>query len=1456
MKKSILLLLVLAMVGSLFAGCEWFTPTTTTTTTPPPPPTTYTLELSDTELELDVFDKAELTVTVKDNNGEVVNDQEIAWTSDHPEIVTVEGGKLDAIAQGTAVITASVGEFSASCEVTVDALVRPQLMVAEAEVHLPKRQERTIMPSVKFKSEILDNAAYDITYSFSSADEGVATVGEDGKIVAVGVGETDITVTASLPRATAAGIDGSLTLTVKVKVLANFSMNIGIADGESSVIYLQGATDGETIYKDSSKVTVLEAIYEGNDISSSLVFKSSDEEILLVDANGVVTLAPTAKAGDKATIYCQYQSAEEGIILSNSIEFTVDKANVTKVVENEIIIDLSNAESKLNVSELFGADFNILSVYDLEDQTKVNIWNAETGAFDASMVALQGKRTLVIEGEKISYKLDVLLVSKVITNMDEFLAIFQPSSKIPDIKADGYYILGNNIDASGAAFMGRGWYSGDGVGLIGTFDGRGYTIDGFNISSGGGIFGVVSSTATIKNVAFTNITVNAPTSHAPVVAYAMLGTMENCYFGINEFSTGYVTGTAGLFAQANAKNVIKNVVVVANCAISVPEGFPQDKYGILEAATNKGAFENVFVVSPDKLFGGSGAIDEATQYSKSVQRYTSMGELLASDYYSEKKVAYPDDIWDRETMTFKSSADIFKAELEALPTEKELSLGEATALLDAYNACVITSNTDKVTVLGGMVTANQLLSSADGAKVTITWGDVSKEIAITTKNETTLGERIYLNDTNQATITIPGVPTNLSSVKAYAMGVSGSEVELTLACENGVISITKEALAAVSAPIATGANELRLVLENDANYYVKDVTFVWVLNNATEILKMREHLVANGNIYNGMLALGADIDLAGVTIKNHGLTNSHTFAGEFDGRNYTLSNMSLPANSGNIGLFTNVSGTIKNVKIVNGTLSTYAGLLVGGGLTGTVENVYVSGTIAADGMGAASNLSNFGAGLLAGRINAGAKINNVIVEIISITDGLRLGTAFGKLHGGSASEKTFTNCYAVNAADCTFMPYNQGWVKKSFTTGGTNVNFGSMYELWTTNETAKALAVSLGIAEPQKPHECATPCEICGLCASDCAESTCAKKCEGHHECATPCEICGLCASDCAEKQCAEKCQGHSKTEVTLTVTDVLYYANNPEGTNFVISHADLLGTPSSVTVAGIEVGGSIADGALTIPAAAMKADTMPSGAVTIVVTTGTHIYTIEGANVVWTLNTASDILKMRNHLTLSADGKIYDGMLALGADIDLAGVTIKNHGLTNNHTFAGTFDGRNHTLSNISLPANSGNIGLFTNVSGTIKNVKVVNGTVSTYAGLLVGGGLSGTVENVYVSGTIAADGMSASSNLANFGCGLLAGRIQGTAKINNVIVEVKSIADGLRLGTAFGKLHGTNNTSIFSNCYAVNAADATYMPYNQGWTKANFPAGTTNVNFADMNALWENEAAAALATSLGLTK
>ena len=60
-------------------------------------------------------------------------------------------------------------------------------------------------------------------------------------------------------------------------------------------------------------------------------------------------------------------------------------------------------------------------------------------------------------------------------------------------------------------------------------------------------------------------------------------------------------------------------------------------------------------------------------------------------------------------------------------------------------------------------------------------------------------------------------------------------------------------------------------------------------------------------------------------------------------------------------------------------------------------------------------------------------------------------------------------------------------------------------------------------------HDCAYPCESCGLCLnSDCQESACVKKCQGHHACTNACPDCGLCANEnCKEPVCQEKCQGH-----------------------------------------------------------------------------------------------------------------------------------------------------------------------------------------------------------------------------------------------------------------------------------------------------------------------------------------
>ena len=74
------------------------------------------VELNQTTLELKAGNTATLTATV---SPESATDKTVTWTSDKPEIATVEGGTVTAKAEGTAIITAKAGEQTATCTVTV-----------------------------------------------------------------------------------------------------------------------------------------------------------------------------------------------------------------------------------------------------------------------------------------------------------------------------------------------------------------------------------------------------------------------------------------------------------------------------------------------------------------------------------------------------------------------------------------------------------------------------------------------------------------------------------------------------------------------------------------------------------------------------------------------------------------------------------------------------------------------------------------------------------------------------------------------------------------------------------------------------------------------------------------------------------------------------------------------------------------------------------------------------------------------------------------------------------------------------------------------------------------------------------------------------------------------------------------------------------------------------------------
>ena len=104
-------------------------------------------------------------------------------------------------------------------------------------------------------------------------------------------------------------------------------------------------------------------------------------------------------------------------------------------------------------------------------------------------------------------------------------------------------------------------------------------------------------------------------------------------------------------------------------------------------------------------------------------------------------------------------------------------------------------------------------------------------------------------------------------------------------------------------------------------------------------------------------------------------------------------------------------------------------------------------------------------------------------------------------------------------------------------------------------------------------------------------------------------------------------------------------------------------------------------------------------------------------------------------------DGKT-DAVVTLDADLDLAGIAWIPMGDTS-HDFAGTFDGRGHTISNLTIgtadaPITGELAGLFGVVEGTVKNLFLDEVSVNANVGYYVGGLAAyavGPIENCHIT-------------------------------------------------------------------------------------------------------------------------
>lgn len=248
--------------------------------------------------------------TVEYTPADTTDDKTVAWSSSDSTVASVDNnGIVTAVKPGSAVITAKVGNYQATCAVTVDAPLK-EIVPEKSAINMVKKQTANIAYSL-VPADTTDSK--DVT--FTSSDETVATVNSDGKVTAKKAGQATVTIT---------GANG-----IKATVTVNVS--------EIPVNEVVLSAQDEIIEAGAKKVITATLKPENNtDDNQDVTWTTSDEKIakVVVDkddshkatiegiAAGSAVITATAANGTKAECTVKVPKHITSITLPGAVELT------------------------------------------------------------------------------------------------------------------------------------------------------------------------------------------------------------------------------------------------------------------------------------------------------------------------------------------------------------------------------------------------------------------------------------------------------------------------------------------------------------------------------------------------------------------------------------------------------------------------------------------------------------------------------------------------------------------------------------------------------------------------------------------------------------------------------------------------------------------------------------------------------------------------------------------------------------------------------------------------------------------------------------------------------------------------------------------------------------------------------------------------------------------------------
>lgn len=1300
-----------------------------------------TVTLSEETLTLDLYEPATLEATVTGT------DEDPVWSSSNEAVATVsDTGEVVGLSNGQATITATVGDVSDSCAVTVQSTgATPMITGLPTQVTMAVDDTRTLTPAAEYKGNALS-----LTYAYESSDAAVASVTSAGVITAEGRGTATVSVTASY-----------YTFNLEQDITVTVTDNVSIAlDADSLSLNVNDTRQLE------ATITVNGEAYTS---AEGIAWSSSDSDAVEVSTAGLVTAKAETQMpvtvtltftyeGQTFTADCTVSVARETVDLTEEavteIEIYAD-AEADTVTLPLSMIPSSYAVTAADVTSVRDASYSASIPFENDGDTLELV--KFTGENTVGNI-YSGETTYEIGTTEYVFEVPVLMISKVLKTADDIddmldycmmdpATVYSPAdSKFYYV---GYFTLGDDIDYDGNTI--GNWSDYDSIGGVtngsngfaGTVDGRNHTISNMAVdNNNNGFIGTLALGGELKNIAF----LNARLMRGPcAVAVGLIagGTVDNVIVHGTRTAGAPSWAPSGMLAVKTTASgaSISNVLVFSE---DFDYAGNADSYVIVGRNDSNASIPmtNVYAVcntETTKLWCTSQGVTSGFVATAA----TSVGELLAVEgegaydasgfvgwdsTTSEKYgIALP-ATFDESSATdanFLYSVRITNTVLNAYPSPvttvsvANLSDNAVTySLKEAVTGVSIDSSTGVITVDASQVTSGAaftVVASVGEGKYQ------SFEATFTAWNrmyvEGTLNVEIGSGTSDAAAIDVAQFPTSYE-------GFSFDDI-----LENGILN--NDTQTAVEFEVSSGelflkgltAGEYSLTVSTDDADFVLTVYMATLLiENAQDMMTFDRLIYTEGTSIDdpltGYYLMLGDVDMAHtgyVFGDNQGEYSinggtAYAFGGTFNGNGYALKNALI----GNRGLFWEIaeSGVVKNLAIIDAYALGWktaddaqyeAETRVNNGATviadmhyGLIENVFIGGKM---GHGHWNFDGLFGQ-------NRGDMVNVIVDIFYDTTDGSAGASSITSLIGFNGG--TYTNVIFVTNTQYIWADGN-GTPQTSVPSGITVYKTGA--------EAVAAIDLSATSFDSAYWTENAEGIlyggELVVSARLRIVDETFVDLSAANDDGAVALDLSNITKRDSAFTADA--------------VTDVYLY-NGAE--------------------AGADIAHSVSEGSLLLSGLA-------TGRYDIVIATATAEYLVPVFVVTMVIDSEEDLIAFDT--LIKTEGTAQDsvtGYYLLGADIDMAESDYVFGDLAGAYEgdtaryFGGTFDGNGYAIKNATV----GNKGLFWYItdSGIVKNLAVIdatalgyfsNGTQSqqnvTSSNLFADWNL-GLIENVYIGGEV----------------------------------------------------------------------------------------------------------------------